>query len=170
VTAAVALWARVAGGTALAVTLLLALSPPSPPGRISWYAAMGLGTCAGLLLFSVITRRRPRLPATSGRTPVVLGKLAFFGLWATNEEVIWRRIALGELLRAGAVPALIVSAVGFALFHRVRPAVHLVTGGAFGAVYLSTGVLAASVAAHWAYNVLVDAFVGRAPEDGDTVT
>ena len=73
--------------------------------------------------------------------------------------MVWRRVALGELLRAGVVPALAASTVGFALMHRTRRSVHLGTGGAFGAVYLSTGALAASVAAHWTYNVLVGGFV-----------
>jgi membrane protease YdiL (CAAX protease family) len=103
------------------------------------------------------------LALTTASAPIVLGKLAFLGLWAAVEEVIWRRVVLGELLRAGAVTALVASTVGFALTHRMRPAIHLTTGGAFGAVYLSTGVLAASIAAHWTYNLLVDAFVHRLP-------
>jgi membrane protease YdiL (CAAX protease family) len=37
-----------------------------------------------------------------------------------------------------------------------------VTGGVFGGVYLATGALAASVAAHWTYNMLVGALVDRA--------
>lgn len=155
----VALWSRVAAVTAVSVALSLALAPARPPTRVPWPAAVALGTCAGMLLFSAITRRRPRLPPATKPAPVVLGKLAFLGLWATNEEVVWRRVALGELLRAGVVPALVASTVGFALMHRTRRSVHLATGGAFGAVYLSTGALAASVAAHWTYNVLVGAFL-----------
>jgi membrane protease YdiL (CAAX protease family) len=124
-----------------------------------WPLAVALGACAGLVLFSAITRVRPRLPPATSPASVALGKLAFLGLLATNEEVVWRRVALGELLRAGVLPALVASTVGFALVHRTRRGVHLATGGAFGAVYLSTGALAASVAAHWTYNVLVGAFV-----------
>ena len=40
---------------------------------------------------------------------------------------------------------------------------HLSTGACFGGVYLATGSLAASVAAHWLYNILVSARVERAP-------
>ena len=155
----VALWLRVAAITAVSVALLIVLAPDRPPMLVPWPVAVALGTCAGLALFSAITRARPRLPPTTGSASVALGKLAFLGLLATNEEVVWRRVALGELLRAGVVPALVASTVGFALMHRTRRGVHLGTGAAFGAVYLSTGALAASVAAHWTYNVLVGAFV-----------
>jgi membrane protease YdiL (CAAX protease family) len=157
----VAFWLRVAAITALSVLLLLALTPDRPPTRTWWPLAVAFGVCAGIVLFSTVTRARPRLPRTAGFAPLALLKLAFLGLWAANEEVLWRRVALGELLRAGTVPALAASSVGFALMHRTRRGVHLGTGGAFGVVYLSTGALAASVAAHWTYNALVGGFVAR---------
>jgi membrane protease YdiL (CAAX protease family) len=119
-----------------------------------------LGACCGLLLFALLARAFPRLPACD-RWPVFAGKLAILALLAANEEVLWRRVALGELLRAGVVPALAASTLGFALLHRARPALHLGTGGVFGALYVSTGTLAACVAAHWTYNVLVAALVER---------
>jgi membrane protease YdiL (CAAX protease family) len=150
---AAALWIRIGAITALSAALLMLLVPDRPPARLPWLAALPLGLCAGAALFSAITRRRPRFQ------PVALARMAFFGLLATNEEVVWRRVALGELLRVGFVPALVASSVGFALMHRTRRAVHLGTGGAFGAVYLSTGALTACVAAHWTYNLLVGAFV-----------
>jgi membrane protease YdiL (CAAX protease family) len=151
----VAFWLRVAAVTAVSAALLVVLAPDRPPAPMPWPVAVALGACSGLVLFSAITRRRPRLRPAAGSASVALGKLAFLGLWATNEEVVWRRVALGELLRAGVVPALVASTVGFALMHRTRRRVHLGTGGAFGAVYLSTGALAASVAAHWTYNAFV---------------
>jgi membrane protease YdiL (CAAX protease family) len=52
------------------------------------------------------------------------------------------------------MPALAFSTLGFALMHR-RRLLHVGTGGTFGALYVTTGVLAGSVAAHWAYNLLV---------------
>ncbi len=100
---------------------------------------------------------------------MVLGRVAFFGLWATNEEVLWRRVVLGELLSAGMASALAVSTVGFALAHRTRRLVHLGTGGLFASVYLVTGVLAASVAAHWVYNVLVGALLDRSQCEAEAV-
>jgi membrane protease YdiL (CAAX protease family) len=78
------------------------------------------------------------------------------GLLAINEEIVWRRVLLGEFLTAGVIPALAASTVGFALAHRAR-LLHLVTGATFGGLYLATGAIAASVAAHWVYNALVSA-------------
>jgi membrane protease YdiL (CAAX protease family) len=161
-----ALWLRVAAITIVSAVLLFALVPDRPPARVPWPVAAALGVCVGSALFAAITRRRPRLAPATGSVPVALGKLAFLGLWATNEEVLWRRVALGELLHAGFLFALVVSTLGFALVHRTRRGVHLGTGGAFGAVYLATGALVASVAAHWTYNLLIGASVtGRRSTD-----
>ena len=159
--ARVALWARIGVVTAIALTLAVALAPPHPPPRLAWSSATAIGGALGLALFVAVARRRPRLPVPGARFPVFVAKLGFFGLWATNEELLWRRVALGELLAAGVAPAFAASTVGFALMHRSRRELHLVTGGAFGGLYLATGVLAASVAAHWIYNVLVAALVDR---------
>ena len=154
-------WLRIAVGTTVSSVLLVALAPATPAARLSWPAAAALGACGGLLLFSAVARRRPCLPSATSPWPVLCAKLAFLGLWATNEEVVWRRVAAGELLHRGVVPALAASTAGFAFMHRGRRVLHLGTGGAFGALYLSTGVLAASVAAHWTYNVLVGELVDR---------
>ncbi len=155
------LWLRIAAATSVTLVLLLALAPPRPAARLSWPAAVAVGACSGLLLFGAAARRRPHLPHIASPWPVLLGKLVFLGLWATNEEVVWRRVAAGELLNDGVVPALAASTAGFACVHRGRRVLHLGTGGVFGALYLSTGVLAASVAAHWTYNVLVGGLVDR---------
>jgi membrane protease YdiL (CAAX protease family) len=157
----VALWVRIAVVTAAATALTLALAPEHPARRISRAAAIPLGAAAGLALFVSIGHARPRLPTATGSVTVLAGKLGFFGLLATNEELIWRRIALGEMLGAGAIPAIVGSSLGFAFAHRARRGIHVLTGGTFGAVYLATGVLAASVAAHVVYNVLVAALVDR---------
>src|SRR5262249_30740830 len=79
----------------------------------------------------------------------------FLGLCAANEELLWRRLLLGELLIAGPVAALALSSAGFAIAHRRARLLHVGTGSAFGALYLATGLLSASIAAHWAYNALV---------------
>jgi len=73
---------------------------------------------------------------------------------------------LGELLGAGVVVALAASAGAFALAHRARRGIHVGTGVTFGALYVVTGALAASIAAHWIYNALVGAAVDRERAQG----
>jgi len=155
------LWVRLAAGAAVTVACLLALAPPRPSTHLSPAIACVVGLGCGVVLFVLAARRRPAVRAASRRWPLVCARLAVFGLWAANEEVVWRRVALGELLPAGVFPAFVLSTVGFALLHRVRRRVHLGTGGAFGVLYLSTGVLTASIVAHWTYNVLVGVHVER---------
>jgi membrane protease YdiL (CAAX protease family) len=162
------LWLRIVAITTLSSVLLIALAPDRPRGRLPWPVACALGTIAGIVLFSVITHNRPRLPAVVASVPLAAGKVAFLGLWAANEEVLWRRVALGELLGVGIVPALVVSTAGFALMHRSRRRVHLATGCMFGTVYLVTGALGASIAAHWVYNLLVGAFLEARPAEATT--
>jgi membrane protease YdiL (CAAX protease family) len=96
-----------------------------------------------------------------GSTPVLVAKLGFLGLWALNEEIVWRRVVLGALLPGGALVALAASTLGFALAHRARRLLHVGTGVTFGSLYLATGALTASIAAHWLYNVLVGGLVDR---------
>ena len=156
------LWIRLASASALAAGLGLALSPPRPAERMPVLAAAGLGLTAGVILFTAVLRRPPALARiTSGSS--VVGKQLFLALCAANEEVIWRRVVLGELLPAGGLAALAASSAGFAVAHpRARP-LHAATGATFGVVYLATGVLVASVAAHWVYNALVSSLVERVP-------
>jgi len=161
VTVAAGLWSRVAVGTALSLMLALAVAPPHPAERVPVPAAIMVGTLAGLALFLAAAGRRPRLPVIGSSVPVLIAKVGFFGLWATNEELVWRRVVLGEFLAAGVLPAFAASTVCFALVHRARRVLHACTGAVFGLLYLATGVLASSIAAHWAYNVLVAALVDR---------
>ena len=154
-----ALWLKTAVATTITLALLLAVAPTRPPARAPWPGAVALGLFVGAGLFVAITGTRPRLQARDAWTPALVGRVAFLGLWATNEEVIWRRVVLGELLSAGTAQALAVSAVGFALVHRRGRFVHLGTGSVFAVLYVGTGALVASIAAHWAYNVLVGALV-----------
>jgi membrane protease YdiL (CAAX protease family) len=156
------LWARVATMTSLALALGLALSPPQPRARMADGAGVAVGAAAGIVLFAALLRRAPVL-ARLGTAPSALGKQLFLGVCAANEEVLWRRVLLGELLPTGGLTALAVSSAGFALAHRRARGFHLATGLAFGGVYLVTGVLVASIAAHWMYNVLVGSIVERVP-------
>lgn len=154
-------WARVVVTTALAGALLLAVSPARPASRLPWAVALAAGSSAGVVLFVGAARRAPRLPSARGSLPILVAKQGVLGLWAANEEILWRRIVLGELLPVGALAAVAASSLAFALAHRRRQVLHLSTGACFGGVYLATGSLGASVAAHWLYNVLVGALVDR---------
>ncbi|HLM35937.1 MAG TPA: CPBP family intramembrane glutamic endopeptidase [Gaiellaceae bacterium] len=156
---AIGVWTRVAVSTVVGAVTLVAVDPPRPEARLSWAVAVPAGAAAGLALFVAVARRRAS-PLRAAPTPAAT--LAFLALFALNEEVIWRRLVLGETLRGGAVAGVAVSTIAFALMHRVRRATHLVTGAVFGCTYVFTGSLAASVVAHWTYNVLVAAVLPRA--------
>ena len=156
------LWIRVVATTAVGAALMVVVSPARPAHHVPVAVAPAAGAVVGALLFLGGARRVPRLPSARGSFPVLFAKQGLLGLWAANEEIVWRRVALGELLAVGAVAAVFVSSLGFALAHRRRRALHLGTGAAFGGVYLGTGSLGASVAAHWLYNVFVSAHVERA--------
>jgi membrane protease YdiL (CAAX protease family) len=149
------LWGRLVLGTVVAVGLLLAVSPPMPTLRVPEPAALAVGASVGVLLYLAVSRRLPVLPSRAAPLPLALATALFLGVAAINEEILWRRVVLGELLRVGPAAALAGSMLGFAVAHRARPGVHLITGAAFGAVYLGTGALLASVAAHWTYNLLL---------------
>ncbi len=99
-----------------------------------------------------VARHRPYVPPL---VPAALAACAVLVVSAASEEVVWRRVVLGELLRAGPLAALAGSTLGFALVHRTRQGLHLGTGAAFGGLYLATGALAAAIAAHSSYNVLL---------------
>ncbi len=156
---AASLWLQVGVVTMVAVAFLVLIAPPHPAAHVPWAVAAGAGLGCGVALYVAVTRCRPLLPARRGSAAVGVGTQAFFGLLATNEEIIWRRVVLGELLGAGAITAVLVSTVGFAVVHRTRRRLQLGTGAVFGALYVSTGALAACVVAHWAYNALVGALV-----------
>jgi membrane protease YdiL (CAAX protease family) len=148
-------WARVVVGSALAVVLLVAVAPQRPQRRLSPPLAVAAGVLAGAALYGVAVRRPPTAGVRSASLAVAAGRHAFFALLATNEEIVWRRVALGVLLPRGLLPALVVSSAVFALAHRHRRVLQLATGSVFGGVYLATGFLPASIGAHWTYNELV---------------
>ena len=150
-------WVRLATVTALAALLAAVLSPPQPTRRLPVAAATLAGLGAGAALFTAAVRLRRPVRGLGLARPLVLG------LCAANEELLWRRVLLGELLAAGPLAALMVSSAGFAIAHRRRRRLHAVTGAGFGAVYLATGFLGASIAAHWLYNALVGTLGERSP-------
>lgn len=143
-------WARLAFAFAAALVLVLVLSPPRPELRIAPEAAVAAGLVAGAGLAAAVGRGSASLAA--GPRSTWLARLGVLALAAASEELLWRRLLLGELLRWGAPAALAGSTLAFALAHRRRPGLHVATGAAFGSLYLATGALVASVAGHWAYN------------------
>ena len=157
------LWLCVAAASCLALGLGLALSPPRPHARVGAPAAVLLGAAAGAALFAAAARRLPALRARDLRARVLFARNGLLCLCAANEEVLWRRVVLGELLVAGPLAALAASSVAFGLAHRRSRVLHVATGAAFGGLYLATGALAASLAAHWTYNTLVASHVAGEP-------
>jgi len=143
---------RLAIGAATAAVLALALTPAEPAARFGPLAAVAGGMLAGIAMYLAVARRRPYVPPP---VPAALAACAVLVMAAASEEVIWRRVVLGELLRLGPAAAVAGSTLGFALVHRTRQLLHLGTGAAFGGLYMVTGALLASIAAHSAYNVLL---------------
>ena len=68
----------------------------------------------------LLYRRRRAAPAVrpAAAVPAALARARCPRRRGANEELVWRRVVLGELLRAGALAALAVSTLGFALAHR----------------------------------------------------
>jgi membrane protease YdiL (CAAX protease family) len=151
---AAALWIRFAASTAIATATVVAVDPPRPGAAAPWPAATAIGLVAGVGLFAVAVHRWPWVFAER-RLPRLVTVHVFLAVCAVNEELVWRRLVLGETLRSGVAPAVALSAVGFALAHRTRRWLHLLSGGAFGVAYVATGSLCAPVVAHWTYNALV---------------
>jgi membrane protease YdiL (CAAX protease family) len=149
------LWLRVCVGTALAATLLVTVAPHGPRPRLPFVLSMPTGALVGGILFALAVRAPVDTAARTASLAVVAGKHAFFGLLAADEEIVWRRVALGALLPRGLLLALVASTATFALAHRRRVLLHFATGGVFGTLYLATGSLAAPIGAHWTYNELV---------------
>ena len=148
------LWSRIALGVAAAATTSLALPLPAPgPERTGVPQAVVAGTLLGTLLFVALARARPRLPTRTALTP---GQAGFLLGWAWVEETLWRRLLLGGVAAAaGALTGLLTATALFALAHREARWTQVATGAAFGLAYIATGRLAAAVASHAVYNVLV---------------
>jgi len=143
--------------------LFVLLTPAVPRAQMSSLAGLAAGVPAGLLLYLAVARRRPYVPPLA---PAALAACGVIVIAAASEEVVWRRVVLGELLRIGPLAAVAGSTLAFALVHKGRQGLHLGTGAAFACVYLATGVLAAAIAAHSAYNVLLVTLAERRARRG----
>lgn len=146
--------------------LLAILTPPRPELRLPALTATTVGMAAGVILYAAVARRRPFLPVFA---PNAVARCGVLALAAANEEVLWRRVVLGELLHSGRGAALAGSTLGFALAHRARPALHLGTGVVFGSLYLATGGLLACIAAHLTYNLCLLSLRERLRPGGEIV-
>ncbi len=133
--------------------------------------ALAFGCLAGGAAFLVLARRRD-LRSWFRAVPRrrLLARGAVLTAKSAEEEAIWRALVLGAA-RSGRSEqpwALVVSSGLFAAAHVGRLGrrswAHLVTGSFFGLTYLATGRLAAAVAAHGTYNVLVGVTPVAAPD------
>jgi membrane protease YdiL (CAAX protease family) len=143
---------RLVVAAAVAAVLLVVVAPEQPAQRLGFLGAACAGVAGGLLLYVAVARRRPYVPPL---VPPAVVACCILVVAAASEEVVWRRVVLGELLRVGPLAAVAGSTLGFALVHKTRQTLHLGTGATFAGLYLATGALAASIAAHWVYNVLL---------------
>jgi ABC-2 type transport system ATP-binding protein len=144
------------------VTVAAAIGVPAPPGSmVGLSIALPCGIVAGSLLFAVLSRgwvpvgvfRRERAAALTARG-------GYLVLRSAVEEIFWRGLGIGAMAPLiGTVPALVVTTVGFAASHIPKfgrhSAAHLLTGAVFGGLYLVGGGLAAPIAAHATYNLLI---------------
>jgi ABC-2 type transport system ATP-binding protein len=149
----------ISAAASAAVLAFVAVDPPL--GRLGPLPSLAASAGVACLLFTVLAghlrwRARPLLRRV--RSIAVRG--AYLTVTSATEEVLWRLLVLGGLAPVvGLGPAFVASTVGFALAHglsrRDVVAVHLLTGAAFGAVYVLTGRIEAAIFAHAAYNWLV---------------
>lgn len=155
-------WHELLFGVLLVAAVATVGLPPISGPRLAPQIALPAALAAGAGLFAFLAGGRRLEPmrglrrgARPSRTATVLVLVR-----AAVEEVAWRGFLLGSLAAlVRPLAALLVTAVAFSLAHanahgRQR-LVHVVTGTMFGAVYLTTGQLAAAAVAHASYNALV---------------
>lgn len=138
---------------ALAGVLVASLVVPSVDRRRGLRTVVAV-TLAGIAAFALVGAIvGPRPPAPWAATAIPLGLLA-----AVAEEALFRRVLYGRLLRYGPVPAVVVTAVAFALLHVpaygwVAFPVDLGAGLVFGWQRHAAGTWAAPAVTHAAANL-----------------
>jgi ABC-2 type transport system ATP-binding protein len=148
-------------GWAACVATALAVGLPGPTGVAGLPIVLPGAVLAGALLFAALSRgwipirvfRRERAAALAARG-------GYLVLRSAVEEIVWRGLGIGVLAPLiGTAPALALTTIGFAASHLPKlgrsSVTHLLTGGVFGALYLLGGGLAAPIAAHATYNLLI---------------
>jgi membrane protease YdiL (CAAX protease family) len=143
---------RLAVELALACVVIAAL-PPARPAFGGLAGSLAAGACLALLLARRLPRPADVRHAGARRFVAAL----YLSLRAFAEEAVWRGLVFAIALpRAGFAAAAALSVVGFAAIHLPGQGrfalVHVLTGSAFLACYLTAGLWAA-VAAHVAYNL-----------------
>jgi ABC-2 type transport system ATP-binding protein len=142
-----------------AVLTFVAVDPPV--GRLATLPSLLASAGVAYILFAALAGRvRWRLRPLLRRVRAICVRGVYLTLTSATEEVFWRLLVLGACASVvGLAPAFLASTVGFALAHGVRRrdvvAVHLVTGAAFGGLYVVTGRVEAPILAHALYNWLV---------------
>ena len=153
----VALWLVVGVGATAVAPGRPALDPTLRPILDS----LALGLLVGAAVFGLLARRAPpRLAFDDVSVRRLMARSVLLSSKSFHEEAVYRALVLGSLaIILGVAFALAVSTALFALSHVPRQgaaaATHVLTGAAFGSVYVATGRLHAAVAAHGAYNLLV---------------
>jgi membrane protease YdiL (CAAX protease family) len=147
---------RVAAWSLAAVTGAAVVPRPEP--LVAIRAPIALGLVVGVGLYGALSGSLSIRVHASG----VAARILYVATRAAYEEALWRLCVLGLLAAAfGPAAGLALVTIAFALAHwpgqGPRAAVHLVTGSAFGGVFLVTGSFAAAVAAHGSYNALIAA-------------
>jgi membrane protease YdiL (CAAX protease family) len=157
VSAGARLWLSISARLGAAAAILAALPSLVEPSASTSTAVLAGAATAGALYGGLAVAPRLR---SLGRARLAVAKAGIVCLRSASEEVIWRLLVLGALERAAGWPAALwLSTAGFAISHLPRGgeavAVHAVTGTCFGVLYLATGRLAAPIAAHCLYNLLL---------------
>jgi membrane protease YdiL (CAAX protease family) len=136
----------------LAAAWLIGL-PATGDAAVSTPVATAFGVLTGAVLFRGFAGVWPDLGGLRReRGGIIALRSTYLTVRSALEELAWRGFVLGVLARTvTAVPALLLSSIGFALAHASivgrQKLVHVATGAAFGSVYLLTGRLASAISA-----------------------
>ena len=148
-------------GWAACVAIAAGVGLPAPDGVVGVPLALPAGIVIGVLLFAVLSGGRVPGPVfRRDRAFRLAVRSGYLVLRSAVEEIVWRGIGIGALAPLiGTLPALALTTIGFAAVHLPklgRASVgHLLTGAVFGSLYLVGGGLAAPIAAHATYNLMI---------------
>jgi ABC-2 type transport system ATP-binding protein len=148
-------------GWAACVATALAIGLPGPAAVVALPIVLPGGILAGALLFAGLSRGWVPLRVFRwDRAAALAARAGYLVLRSAVEEIVWRGIGIGALAPLiGTLPALALTTVGFAASHLPKlgrnSVTHLLTGAVFGGLYIVGGGLAAPIAAHATYNLLI---------------